>query len=88
MCRASPLFLPLLERGNGLCQVKGMSKMQSNDSVTTDGKVESGEVENNCEKESRGSSERAEMALSLLMVFSCLDASGDFCFIKKCLHLR
>lgn len=38
--------------------------------------------------ERRGSSEKAEMALSLLMVFSCLGASGDFCFIKKGSRLR
>lgn len=38
--------------------------------------------------ERRGSSERAEMTLSLLMVFSCLGAFGDFCFIKKGSHSR
>lgn len=54
----------------------------------TDGKMETGEVENNREEESRGSSDQAEMALSLLMAFSCLGASGDFCFIKKGSRLR
>lgn len=32
----SSVFLPLLGRGNGLCQVKGMSKIQSNDLVMRD----------------------------------------------------
>lgn len=35
----------------------------------------------------RGSSKKAEMALSSLMVFSCLGASGDFYFIKI-VHIR
>jgi len=48
--------------------------------------METGEVQN--KRERRGSSERAEMALYFLMVFSCLGASGDFCFIKKGSHSR
>lgn len=78
----SSVILPLLEKGNGLCRVKGMSKIHSNDLVTWyNSKMEAGEVESKGER--KGCSERAEMALSLLMVFSCLGASGDFCFIKK-----
>lgn len=39
----SSVFLPLLERGNGLCQVKGMSKIQSNDLVTRDNRWQDGD---------------------------------------------
>jgi len=39
----SSAFLPLLERGNGLCQVKGMSKIQSNDLVTQKNRWQDGD---------------------------------------------
>lgn len=39
----SSVFLPLLERGDELCQVKGMSKIQSNDLVMQDNTWQDGD---------------------------------------------
>lgn len=39
----SPVFLPLLESRNGLCQVTGTSKIQSNDLVMCDNRWQDGD---------------------------------------------
>lgn len=39
----SSVFLPLLERGNGPCQVKGTRKIQSNELVMQDNRRQDGD---------------------------------------------
>lgn len=74
----SSVFLPLFKSRNGLCQVKGMSKIQSNDLITymglTDGKMETCEVK--IKEGHRGSSKSACWCF-------CLCATGGFWFIRK-----